>query len=301
MDLSTSDFPFSMDENDPLFPMKDDSEEDSSSSSDLLEKNEWNALPNTLNSFFAQEFSKFPEKKLPPTIIKETQINNKVKSRSPPDKEPKAATSKRKIDPEEKKERAKKAKKNPDEPKGPKNSYLFFIDHVRSKIKEENPKATAQELRAIMANLWKEMPEDKKKEFISKADVDKERYKREKEVYNATHKQETLPKEQEPPKLVEIEPIREPIIKKEVNVPEMKIRKGKKVILKIKLEGDSYYERVMLKDRTMSGLISKIEEKYPDRGTIIGILNVPDVAVTDDEGVKCLKDESSLVISVKKS
>jgi len=67
--------------------------------------------------------------------------------------------------------------------------------------------------------------------------------------------------------------------------------------VKVKPTGNDYFERFRLQERTIDELIHKIGEKFPGNGEVKHIINVPDVAVTDTEGVKCLKDDEELLIT----
>jgi len=121
----------------------------------------------------------------------------------------------------------------------------------------------------MVAEKWKQMNEEEKSKYVQLAEHDKERYKKEMEQF--AQKSKT----QQP------------------------LKKKKKIIIKIKKSGSEYYERFRLVERTFEELTQKILSKFPSAGKINSILNVPDVRITDTEGVKCLKSDAELIVSFK--
>ncbi|XP_064457460.1 transcription factor A, mitochondrial-like isoform X2 [Ornithodoros turicata] len=60
-------------------------------------------------------------------------------------------------------------------PKGPRSAYVLFTTAKRSDIRAKLPK----EVMTTLAQMWKELPEEKKKPYHEKAEVDRARYEAE--------------------------------------------------------------------------------------------------------------------------
>jgi hypothetical protein len=84
-----------------------------------------------------------------------------------------------------KKKRAKKAEKDPNAPKKALNSYMFFANDNREKVKAENPKLKATEVMSELGAQWKAMNETERAPYAKKAEDDKERYAKAFATYNA--------------------------------------------------------------------------------------------------------------------
>ena len=76
-----------------------------------------------------------------------------------------------------------KRKKDKDSPKNPLNSYMFYCNSNRSKVKEENPDLDAKSVTKEIALRWNSMSDEEKTPFVVLAAKDKERYKKEMEKY----------------------------------------------------------------------------------------------------------------------
>jgi len=77
----------------------------------------------------------------------------------------------------------KKEKKDPDAPKSSVNSYIIFSRENREQVKKENPDIKSTDITKKLAEMWKELDEEDKKEYKEKADLDKKRYEEELENY----------------------------------------------------------------------------------------------------------------------
>lgn len=104
--------------------------------------------------------------------------------KAPAAKKPKAV--KEPKEPKEAKTKAppkKKAKRDPNKPKAARSAYVFYAEATRPRCKEENPKATTQELMRLVADEWKKADDDDKAPFVVKATADKKRNKEEMKDY----------------------------------------------------------------------------------------------------------------------
>ncbi len=84
-----------------------------------------------------------------------------------------------------KKKKKKRAKKDKDAPKAALSGYMFFANEQRSIIKAEHPEWSLTEITSDMGRRWRELSEDDKVPYQEKNAIDKERYKKEMEVYKA--------------------------------------------------------------------------------------------------------------------
>jgi hypothetical protein len=82
-----------------------------------------------------------------------------------------------------KKKSPKKEKIDPDAPKAAVNSFILFCRDNRDKIKEKNPEMKAIDITKKLAEMWKDLEDEEKKEYQEKSKEDKERYVRELEDY----------------------------------------------------------------------------------------------------------------------
>ena len=100
--------------------------------------------------------------------------------------------------------RANRSPKDPNAPKRGKSSYLYFCADNREKVKKSLGKdAKATNVTRELGVCWNKLKNDKKKvkklnEYIKKANIDKERYKREKAAY--TPPESTLKEKKKGPK-----------------------------------------------------------------------------------------------------
>lgn len=70
----------------------------------------------------------------------------------------------------------KKTNKDPNAPKKNISSYIFFCKAQRSNVKDNNPDMDTKDITRELGRLWKQLDDDKKKEYIDQATKDKERY-----------------------------------------------------------------------------------------------------------------------------
>ncbi|KAK9893524.1 hypothetical protein P389DRAFT_198779 [Cystobasidium minutum MCA 4210] len=71
----------------------------------------------------------------------------------------------------------------PNAPKRALSAYMIFSNEQRQTVKEENPDATFGEMGKLLGARWKEMDDNAKKPYVAKAEVEKQRYEREKAAY----------------------------------------------------------------------------------------------------------------------
>ncbi|KAF2432839.1 hypothetical protein EJ08DRAFT_647932 [Tothia fuscella] len=79
-----------------------------------------------------------------------------------------------------------KRKKDPNAPKRGLSAYMFFANDNRDKVREDNPGIKFGEVGKMLGEKWKELTDKDKEPYDAKAKADKERYEREKAVYNAS-------------------------------------------------------------------------------------------------------------------
>jgi hypothetical protein len=80
----------------------------------------------------------------------------------------------------------KKAKKDPNAPKRGQNAYMFFVNDLREKMKNENTPMKAPDLAKLAGEKWRTMTSEDKKPFEDKAAADKERADRETAAYKSS-------------------------------------------------------------------------------------------------------------------
>ena len=88
--------------------------------------------------------------------------------------------SKPKKEKKAKKEKKPKKVKDPNAPKKPTNSYMYFSQHTRDE--DTDTKYNAKQLSV----MWKEVDSDTKETYNEMAKKDNDRYKKEKEEYEAS-------------------------------------------------------------------------------------------------------------------
>jgi len=161
-----------------------------------------------------------------------------------------------------------------------------------------NPSVSGQELNKMIGKSWKELNDEKRKEYEQLAEKDKLRWMKEKEQYDSTAKVKEnvvdIPNTSKDQQNIS------KYFKVENNKNETVQKKKKKIIVKVKQEESDYYERFKLKDRTIEELVKKIQEKYPEEGELQSIVNIPNVVVRDTEGVKCLSHDAELVVTFRR-
>ena len=84
----------------------------------------------------------------------------------------------------------KKKKKVPGEPKRPTTAFFFYTSSIRADITKANPGKKVGELSKIFGQMWADITDEEKKPFQDKNELDKERYAKEMEVWNAKQKED---------------------------------------------------------------------------------------------------------------
>jgi len=69
-------------------------------------------------------------------------------------------------------------------PKRPKTAYVFFCTMEREKFVAENPGIKFGDLSKLMGQEWKRMTSEQKGKYDAQATNDKERYRKEMDLYN---------------------------------------------------------------------------------------------------------------------
>lgn len=77
----------------------------------------------------------------------------------------------------------KKAKKHPHAPKHPKSAYLYFAQDNRDKLKEAFPGKGFTEIAKILGQQWRSLDPETRKRYTERAELDKVRYKEEKDRF----------------------------------------------------------------------------------------------------------------------
>ncbi len=73
--------------------------------------------------------------------------------------------------------------KDPNAPKRPLGAYFFYFKANNSLIRAEHPEFIQKEIVSRIAQNWKALTDEQKAPFVEKSTADKQRYVREKEVY----------------------------------------------------------------------------------------------------------------------
>jgi len=71
------------------------------------------------------------------------------------------------------KKKRKKKEKDENEPKRPLTGYMRFCSANRDNVKQSKPKIKPQEIMAILAQMWKDLAEDQRKEWNKVANQEK--------------------------------------------------------------------------------------------------------------------------------
>jgi hypothetical protein len=84
-----------------------------------------------------------------------------------------------------KKPKKSKKVKDPKAPKGACSAWIHFTSEMRKKTSEENPDKKNTEITTIMSVMWRNYTDEEKQPYKEKEDVDRKRYKQEKEEYES--------------------------------------------------------------------------------------------------------------------
>eukprot|EP00054_Salpingoeca_dolichothecata_P037358 m.10670 g.10670 ORF g.10670 m.10670 type:complete len:874 (+) comp7463_c0_seq1:108-2729(+) len=91
----------------------------------------------------------------------------------------------------------KKAKRDPNAPKRPQNAYMLFVNATREQTKEKNPEMSAKELLSELGRQWREMEQETKTGWETKAKQAKQDYTTAMEVYRTEHPEAAVEEEEE--------------------------------------------------------------------------------------------------------
>jgi len=70
-------------------------------------------------------------------------------------------------------------------PANPLSAYAFFFKETQASIKSQQPDATFESVCKIVETMWQALEEGQKEKYKKQNEMDKERYLREKELYEA--------------------------------------------------------------------------------------------------------------------
>lgn len=76
-----------------------------------------------------------------------------------------------------------KKKRDPNAPKAASNAYMIFCKEYRPKLKEDHPELPFGKLGARLGEIWRTLTPEQKKPYESRASMDRERYRKEMELY----------------------------------------------------------------------------------------------------------------------
>lgn len=77
-------------------------------------------------------------------------------------------------------------KKNRTGPKRARSAYLFFCTAMRTQVKEANPELGVRDLTRRLGQMWRELNEAGRQQYVEQATADRERYQRERDAAAAT-------------------------------------------------------------------------------------------------------------------
>jgi high mobility group protein B3 len=81
-------------------------------------------------------------------------------------------------------------KKDVNAPKRPLSAYIIYCQEQRESLKKKNPDMKATELTSQLGSMWKALSDDKKKQYLTKHEKERERYQREMKDYTPPQKEE---------------------------------------------------------------------------------------------------------------
>ena len=93
-----------------------------------------------------------------------------------------------------------KKMKDPKAPKRSLSAWIIYTTEQRPKFKAENPEKSNIELTTLMSQEWRNMTDGDKKKYTDLAEVDKQRYMKEKEEYESNSDNDSSESENEKPK-----------------------------------------------------------------------------------------------------
>lgn len=72
---------------------------------------------------------------------------------------------------------SKRARKDPNAPKRPMSAFLAYSQKMRSVVKNENQHLSNTEISKLLADMWRDAPQDIRREYIEQESEQRERYK----------------------------------------------------------------------------------------------------------------------------
>ena len=81
-------------------------------------------------------------------------------------------------------------KKDVNAPKRPLSAYIIYCQEQRESLKKKNPDMKATELTSQLGSMWKALSDEKKKQYHTKHEKERERYQREMKDYTPPQKHE---------------------------------------------------------------------------------------------------------------
>ncbi len=88
------------------------------------------------------------------------------------------------------KKKRKRKWKDPDAPKRPLGAYFYYFKANNDRVKQEHPELIQKQVVAKIAADWKLLTDEQKEPFAAKSTIDKQRYMREKQLYDEKKKKE---------------------------------------------------------------------------------------------------------------
>jgi hypothetical protein len=81
-------------------------------------------------------------------------------------------------------------KKDVNAPKRPLSAYIIYCQEQRESLKKKNPDMKATELTSQLGSMWKALSDEKKKNYLTKHEKERERYQREMKDYTPPQRDE---------------------------------------------------------------------------------------------------------------
>ena len=89
--------------------------------------------------------------------------------------------------PASKSKKGKKEKADNGKPKRPRTAYLLFAEDCRSKLKKTQPDLGFTDVSKVVSSEWKELPENKKQQYVRNAEKEQEKHRVLKAQWEAKH------------------------------------------------------------------------------------------------------------------
>jgi len=72
---------------------------------------------------------------------------------------------------------SKRARKDPNAPKRPMSAFLAYSQKMRSVVKQDNQHLSNTEISKLLADMWRDAPDDQRREYIEQESTQREQYK----------------------------------------------------------------------------------------------------------------------------